>query len=208
MSSHPRGRLITLEGPDGAGKTVLAGRLAAALQARGYDVVLTREPGGTRLGDRLRAVLLEGADPIDPRADALLFSAARAQHVAEVIRPALAAGKIVVCARFADSTLAYQGYGLGLPIAELQELTAIATDGLAPDLTILLDLDPRLGLRRKSAREHTRFESTFDLAYHERVRAGFLELAAREPERFAVIEASRHVEAVFADVLATALGVL
>ncbi len=209
MDAQPRrGRFITLEGPEGAGKTVLGQRLAEALRARGHAVVLTREPGGTRLGERLRGLLLEDPGPIDPRADALLFNAARAQLVAEVLRPALAAGQVVVCARFADSTLAYQGYGEGLPIAELRRLAEVATGGLVPDRTILLDLEPEVGLRRKAAGEHTRFEAAFDLAFHRRVRAGFLALAAADPERFRVIEASRRVEPVFRDVLAAALEVV
>jgi dTMP kinase len=202
--AQDRGRLITLEGPEGAGKTVLGQRLAAALVAAGHSVVLTREPGGTRLGERLRTVLLEGGGKIEPRADALLFNAARAQLVAEILRPALAAGQVVVCARFADSTLAYQGYGEGLGIEELRALAEIATGGLVPDRTILLDLDPEIGLRRKSDVEQTRFEAAFDLAFHRRVREGFLELAREEPERFRVVDASRGLEAVFGDVLAAA----
>ncbi len=209
MDAQPRrGRFITLEGPEGAGKTVLGQRLAEALRARGHAVVLTREPGGTRLGERLRSLLLEDPGAIDARADALLFNAARAQLVAEVLRPALATGQVVVCARFADSTLAYQGYGEGLPMAELRRLAEVATGGLVPDRTILLDLEPEVGLRRKVAAEHTRFEAAFDLAFHRRVRAGFLALAAAEPERFRVIEAGRRVEPVFRDVLAAALAVV
>jgi dTMP kinase len=145
---------------------------------------------------------------VAPRADALLFNAARAQLVSEILEPALAAGQIIVCARFTDSTLAYQGYGAGLPLEELRGLAAVATQGLAPDRTILLDVDSDTGLRRKAEADRTRFEASFDLAFHERVRAGFLELAAAEPERFRVIDAARGVEAVFADVLAAANEVL
>lgn len=208
MVAQDRGRLITLEGPEGAGKTVLGQRLAAAFVTAGHSVVLTREPGGTRLGERLRALLLESGGKIEPRADALLFNAARAQLVNEILRPALAAGQVIVCARFADSTLAYQGYGEGLPLEDLRALAAVATDGLVPDRTILLDLDPEIGIRRKSDRERTRFESGFDLEFHRRVRAGFLELAAAEPERFRVIDAGRTLEAVFADVRAAAFEVV
>jgi dTMP kinase len=203
-----RGRLITLEGPEGAGKTVLGQRLATALVARGHSVVLTREPGGTRLGERLRALLLENAGRIESRADALLFNAARAQLVSEIIEPAIAAGQVIVCARFTDSTLAYQGYGAGLPLDQLRALAQLATAGRVPDRTILLDLDPELGLRRKSQGEQTRFEASFDLAFHRRVREGFLALAAEEPARFQVIDASRGVNAVFADVEAATLEVL
>jgi dTMP kinase len=208
VDAHPPGRLITLEGPEGAGKTVLGQRLATALVASGRSVVLTREPGGTRLGERLRSVLLEAGGRVEPRADALLFNAARAQLVAEILRPALAAGQVVVCARFADSTLAYQGYGQGVPLAELRAMAQVATEGLVPDRTILLDIDPDLGLRRKAQGELTRFEASFDLEFHRRVRAGFLALAESEPQRFRVIDAGRGIEAVFADVLATCLEVL
>ena len=200
-----RGRFLTLEGPEGAGKTVLAERLAAALATEGWDVVLTREPGGTRLGERLRELLLaRDAPAIDPLVDAFLFNAARAQLVAEVVRPALDAGRVVVCARFADSTLAYQGYGAGLDIDALRELAAVATGGLVPDRTILLDLPAEVGLGRKSPGDHTRFEATFDLEFHRRVRAGFLELSRDESARFAVVDADRAIDVVFADVLEAA----
>lgn len=207
------GRFITLEGPEGAGKTVQAERLAAALGDLGHRVRLTREPGGTVLGERIRSILLDGdgtggGASIDPRADALLFNAARAQLVAEVIAPALAAGEVVVCARFADSTLAYQGYGAGRPIDELRALASIATGGVAPDLTILLDVDPEAGIARKVAESRNRFESAFDLDFHRRVRAGFLELARAEPSRWRVVDAARDVDAVFEDVLAAARAVL
>jgi dTMP kinase len=198
------GRFITLEGPEGAGKTVLARRLAEALEQRGHMVRLTREPGGTPLGERVRGLLLErssGDLAIDARADALLFNAARAQLVAEVIRPALEAGEVVLCARFADSTLAYQGYGAGLPIDQLRAIAAVATGGLTPDLTVLLDVDPEVGLRRKAPGARNRFEASFDLDFHRRVRAGFLELAAQEPERWRVIDSSRHVDRVFDELL-------
>jgi dTMP kinase len=200
-----RGRLLTLEGPEGAGKTLMAQRLADALRADGISVILTREPGGTRLGERLRELLLaRDATPIDPLADALLFNAARAQLVAEVIEPALADGAVVVCARFADSTLAYQGYGAGTDLGTLRGLAAVATGGLGPDATILLDLPPEQGLRRKAPDDHTRFEAAFDLDFHRRVRAGFLELARLEPARFTVVDADRPVDEVFHDVLAAA----
>lgn len=208
---HDRaGRFITLEGPDGSGKTLHAARLADALRARGHDVVLTREPGGTSLGERIRALLLtRGEAPLGPRTDAMLFNAARAQHVWEVVDPALAAGRIVVSARYADSTLAYQGYGSGVPLDELRTLIAIATGGRTPDRTILLDLPVEAGLRRKSPDDtETRFETAFDLAFHLRARAGFLELAAAEPGRWAVVDADREADAVFPDVLAAALAVI
>jgi dTMP kinase len=166
--------------------------------------VLTREPGGTRLGERLRVLLLESGSRIEPRADALLFNAARAQLTGEILEPSLAAGQVVVCARYTDSTLAYQGYGEGLPLDDLRALAALATGRLVPDRTILLDIEPETGIARKSTRDRTRFEEGFDLDFHRRVRSGFLEIAASEPERFRVVDASRAVEAVFADVLAAA----
>lgn len=192
---------ITLEGPEGSGKTVIARRLAEELARRGRRVRLTREPGGTPLGERVREILLGRADlAIDARADALLFNAARAQLVAEVIRPTLDAGEVVLCARFADSTLAYQGFGAGLPVSELRAIADVATGGLRPDLTILLDVDPEVGIRRKTAANRNRFE-TFDLAFHRRVRDGFLALAREEPARWRVIDSSRHIDRVFDDVL-------
>ena len=200
------GRFLTIEGPDGSGKTSHARRLAQTLRDRGHDVVLAREPGGTPLGERLREILNSpSGPPIEPLAEALLFSAGRAEHVAEVIRPALEAGRIVVCARYADSTLAYQGYGSGQPVHVLRQIQEIATSGLWPDRTILLDLPAEVGLNRKGPEEHTRFEVGFDLDYHQRVRAGFLELAAAEPERWVVVDADRDPGEVFVDVLATAL---
>jgi dTMP kinase len=198
-----RGWFITLEGPEGAGKTTQAEALARHLEGRGLDVVLTREPGGTWLGERLREILLARSEPgtvPDPLTDALLFNAARRQLVATVIRPALEAGRTVLCARYADSTTAYQGHGLGVPFEALGALAAIATDGLVPDLTILLDVPPEIGLGRKAPGDVTRFEAEYDLAFHRRVRAGFLAIAAAEPDRFVVIDASRPAVEVTADV--------
>jgi dTMP kinase len=205
------GRFITLEGPEGAGKTVVAKRLARELERRGHDVVSTREPGGTALGERLRAILLaqrsvEDGAPIDARADALLFNAARAQLVAEVIRPAIGRGATVICARYTDSTLAYQGYGAGLSIAELRALATVATGGLVPDLTILLDVPPEVGLSRKTGASRNRFESAFDLEFHERVRAGFRDLAAAEPGRFRVVDSTRSIDDVANDAIAAVLA--
>jgi dTMP kinase len=199
---------VTLEGPEGSGKTVVARRLSEELQRRGRRVVLTREPGGTRLGERVREILLGRQDlGIDPRADALLFNAARAQLVADVVRPALERGDVVLCARFADSTLAYQGYGAGLPIAELRSIADVATGGLEPDLTILLDVDPEVGIRRKAPGARNRFES-IDLDFHRRVRDGFRTLAREAPERWRVVDSSRHIDRVFEDALALVMSEL
>lgn len=208
------GVFITLEGPEGAGKSTQARRLADHLRAIGREVVLTREPGGTRLGERIRAILLDAesdavtqgadAETAEPaaraRVDALLFNAARVQLLAEVVEPALERGAVIVCDRFADSTLAYQGFGSGVPLDALRSLQAFATGGRRPDLTLLLDVPARRGLARKAGAE-TRFERDFDLAFHERVRDGFLALAHAEPDRFVRIDASRDPDAVFADVV-------
>jgi len=194
-----RGRFITIEGPEGAGKTTQAARLVALLRERGVAVLSTREPGGTTLGERIRELLLApSAAPVDPLADALLFNAARRQLVGAVIEPALAAGTTVVCARFADSTRAYQGYGGGLSLDVLERLETIATDGLRPDLTILLDLPVEIGLARKAPDDQTRFETGFDVAFHRRVRDGFRAMAAAEPERFVVVDATEPEDAVAA----------
>ncbi len=171
------------------------------------DVLTTREPGGTWLGERLRDVLLARTGSTagtDGLTDALLFNAARRQLVSVVIEPALASGRTVVCARFSDSTLAYQGYGAGVPLERLRALEALATDGLRPDLTILLDLPVEAGLARKAPGDVTRFESEFDLAFHRRVRAGFGALAAADPERFTIVDAMGSSHAVVAAVNAAA----
>jgi dTMP kinase len=202
VTSPARGVFITLEGPDGSGKSSLLPRLAAALAARGLDVVATREPGSTPLGERIRSLVLDTEPRIDRtgRADALLFAAARAQHVVEVIEPALARGAIVLCDRYADSSLAYQGVGSGVPMDELRAVQHFATGGLVPDLTILLDLPVEVGLGRKSD-EITRFEAYQDTAYHERVRQAFLGFAADEPARFAIVDATGAPDDVLADAL-------
>lgn len=202
-----RGWFITIEGPEGSGKTTQAEALADHLARRGLQVHVTREPGGTWLGERIRDILLArtgSSAPTDPLTDALLFNAARRQLVTEVIRPSLASGRTVVCARFADSTLAYQGFGAGVALERLRALETAATDGLEPDLTILLDIRVAEGLARKAPDDVTRFEAEFDLAFHERVRDGFLALAATEPERFAVVDASGAKADVTIDVLAAA----
>lgn len=193
-----RGRFITLEGPDGSGKTTAARHLAEWLRQRVAEVVMTREPGGTALGDEVRRLLLhlrDLSDALDPRADALLFAAARAQHTAEVIRPALDRGAWVVCARYLDSSLAYQGHGYGIDLEALRTLQEFATYGLQPDLTILLDVPVEVGLARKRRGEWNRFEDTEGAAFFERVRAGYLSLAASEPDRYRVVDGSGSVSA-------------
>jgi dTMP kinase len=193
-----RGRFITLEGPEGSGKTTAARHLAAWLRERARTVVLTHEPGGTPLGDEIRRIVLHMrgmSDDLDPRADALLYAAGRAQHVERVIRPALERGDWVVCARYLDSSLAYQGAGYGNDMAELRRLQAFATGGLLPDLTLLLDVPVEVGLERTRRRaEWNRFEDTEELAFFEQVRSAYLRLAEEEPDRFRVIDGSGSVE--------------
>ena len=197
------GRFITIEGPDGSGKTTQVEALAQRLRAEGLAVIVTREPGGTRLGEQLREILLArhgGVEPTDALTDALLFEAARRQLIRHVIRPALADGTTVVCGRYSDSTLAYQGFGAGVSLDALRELDDAATDGLQPDLTILLDLPVETGLERKGPDDTTRFEAEHDLDFHRRVRAGFLALAGEEPHRFRVVDATRSIDEVAAQI--------
>jgi dTMP kinase len=197
-SSPPRGRFITLEGPEGSGKSTAARHLVDWLRARGVAALLTHEPGGTPLGEEVRRLVLHVrgmSDDLDPRADALLYAAARAQHVARVIRPALERGEWVVCARFADSSLAYQGAGYGNDPAEMRRLQEFATGGLWPDLTLLLDVPVEVGLERtRRRREWNRFEDTEAVAFFERVRRAYLDLAATEPGRFEIIDGAGSVE--------------
>jgi dTMP kinase len=193
------GRFITLEGPDGSGKTTAARHLAEWLRSRGRDALLTGEPGGTPLGDEIRRIVLHHrgvADDLDPRADALLFAAQRAQHVSRLIRPALERGEWVICARFLDSSLAYQGAGYGIDEDAMRQLQAFATDELVPDLTILIDVPVEVGLGRKRRGQWNRFEDTEGAAFFEAVRAAYLRLAAEEPERFRVIDGSGTVPEV------------
>jgi dTMP kinase len=173
--------------------------LAAYLRDQGWEVLTTREPGGTPISERVRAIVLDPAHPnMEPTTEFLLFSAARAQHVAEVIRPHLERRGVVLCDRFADSSLAYQGYGYGLDLEARRAITRFATGGLVPDLTLLLDLPVEAGLRRKAGGRGdawNRMEQK-QIAYHERVRAGYLDMAAAEPERWVTIDASGDMRAV------------
>jgi dTMP kinase len=192
-----RGRFITLEGPEGSGKTTAARHLAEWLQGRGIPTALTAEPGGTPLGEEVKRIVLHMrgmSDDLDPRADALLYAAGRAQHVARVIRPALDRGEWVVCSRYIDSSLAYQGAGYGNDPDEMRQLQSFATDGLRPDLTILLDVPVEVGLERtRRRREWNRFEDTEEVAFFERVRSAYLRMAEAEPDRFRVVDGSGSV---------------
>ena len=197
---------ITFEGPDGSGKTTQIQRVAARLRGLGRDVLLTREPGGTSIGDQIRHVLhsLENT-AMNPRAELLLYSASRAQLVAEVIRPHLAKGGIIISDRFYDSTMAYQGYGHGLDLNDLKTITEFATGGLVPDVTLFLDIKPEDGLQRRlsavaQGEEWNRLDD-MEMAFHRRVREGYLALIAAEPERWVRIDAKRPVEAVETDVM-------
>ena len=188
------GIFVTFEGPDGAGKSSQQALLVERLRRLGREVVATREPGGTELGEGIRSVLLE-ADSADPIVDALLFNAARRALVDEVIRPALTRGAAVICDRFSDSTLAYQGYGAGVPLETLESLAEVATQGLRPSRTVLVDVSVEAGLARRRggpADELTRFETSADHdgAFHERVRRGYLALAAEAPDRWRVVDGS------------------
>lgn len=195
---------ITFEGSDGSGKTTQAQLLADYLRQAGRSVLTTREPGGTRISDGVRQLLLDLAHTeMHARAETLLFNAARAQLVAEVIRPALAEGGVVLCDRFADSTLAYQGYGHQQEIAEMARMIEYATGGLRPDLTVFLDLPPWEGLRRNRSQGDGKWNrlDAQELSFHQRVVAGYRKLITREPQRWVVIDASQPREQVHQDIV-------
>ena len=198
-----RGRLITFEGPEGAGKSTQAAMLISKLEARGIEVVYTREPGGTKLGEAIRGVLqynAAGEDPC-PESEVLLFEASRAQLVRNVIQPALDRGAWVICDRFADSTTAYQGFGRGFSVELMETINRFAIGTATPDMTILLDVNVSLGMQRCAKRQagkkiqFDRIESE-KLEFHEKVRQGYLELARRFPERFRKVDAMRHAEPI------------
>lgn len=201
---------ITFEGPEGSGKTTQLGLLVEYLTGRGRQCLVTREPGGTRLGAEIRKILLNpDSRGMAPLTELFLYEADRAEHLHRRIRPALEAGKVVVCDRFYDATVAYQGYGRGISLDFLHHLHRVLTGGLAPDLTLLLDLDPEVGLVRTwSQMQHggrdpaeARFEAE-TLAFHRRVRDGYLALARSEPQRFRVVDAAREAGQVTADICA------
>ena len=205
MSGLRRGRFITLEGPDGSGKTTAARHLAEWLRSRGEPTVLTGEPGGTPLGEEVRRLVLherDVSDDLDPRADALLFAAARAQHTARLILPALARGDNVVCARYLDSSLAYQGAAYGIDADEIRRLQRFATYDTLPDLTILVDVPVEVGLTRKRRGPWNRFEDTEGEQFFEAVRAAYLALAAAEPQRFRLVDGSGSLDATDAAIRA------
>jgi dTMP kinase len=179
---------IVFEGGEGCGKSTQTRALYRRLSTDGFGAVLTREPGGTRLGERVRRHLKQTDEtPISPLAELFLIASARAQLVSEIIRPELEKGKTVICDRFTPSTLAYQGYGRGLDTDAIRDVNDIATDGMSPDLIVLLDMPAEAGLSRKKSRERDRFESE-SLAFHSRVRRGYLDLAEADPERWLVVD--------------------
>ncbi len=202
------GFFVTFEGPEGSGKSTQIHRLAAALAEQGHAVWTTREPGGTRTGEIIRPILLgPRAGPLSAWSEALLFTAARAQLVEEVIRPRLHRGELVLCDRYSDSTVAYQGYGRGIDLETMRRLQAEATGGLTPDLTLLLDLPVEAGLARipRNAKDRLDRET---IAFHQRVYTGYHEMAGREPQRWRQVDASRDPDEVASRVLELALEAL
>jgi dTMP kinase len=195
---------ISFEGPEGSGKTTQFRRVVAALEAAGQDFLAAREPGGTSIGEQVRAILLDRLENtmMSPRAEALLFSAARAQLVDEVLRPALDSGKLVLTDRFYDSTLAYQGYGHRLDLVALRQVTAFATGGLTPDVTVYLDCPPEVGLKRKVAQAEWNRLDGMTLEFHERVCQGFAALIEADPDRWVRIDATPSPDAVYAQIVA------
>jgi dTMP kinase len=201
-----RGFFVTFEGGEGSGKTTQLKALLGHLRSVGRDVVETRDPGGTAIGNQIRGLLLDGENArMDSLTELLLYEASRAQLVQEVVQPALAAGRILLCDRFTDSTVAYQGYGRGLDLDLIERLNASATRGIRPDLTFFLDLDPVVGLERvkrrltpsRASRDRLEDEA---LAFHERVRQGFRALAAREPERVIALDAVQSLSELAAEI--------
>ena len=201
---------LTLEGPEGSGKSTQGKLLAEYLTSRGNNVLLTREPGGTEISQQVRQIIMDMKNKsMFPATEFLLFSSARAQLVREKIRPHLNSGGIVICDRYFDSSLAYQGYGHGLPLDSIRAITTFATDNLTPDLTLLLDIDPERGLRRRQSNneEWNRLDD-YELAFHRRVRDGFFELVKAAPARWRVINADKNVEEMQKEIREIVMGVL
>jgi len=189
------GAFISLEGPEGAGKTTQLKALSKQLDVLGVPHIVTRDPGGTPLGKQIRRILLNPENPVQPMSELLLYQADRAQHVAELIVPALAKGQLVLCDRYIDSTMAYQGYGRGIDFAIIEQLNQIATGGLRPEMTILFDLDSSDGLARLHPGGHDRMEREA-LEFHHKVRQGYLDLVRKEPDRWKFIDAGKPMTTV------------
>ena len=210
-----KGKFITLEGIEGSGKSTQIVLLANYLKSVGIPMVLTREPGGTLIGDQVRKILLDPANTaLDPKTELLLYAASRAQHLKEVIVPHLESPGVVLCDRFADATLAYQGYGRRLDIELIRMLDRIVCSGLRPDVTILLDIEAAAGVARARGRnsvqgleKEARFENEA-IAFHERVRQGYLSLARQEPERIRIIEASRSIDEIQSEIQKIVSGIV
>lgn len=208
MTRDMKGFFLTVEGIEGCGKTTQLKRLAKHLRDAGHNCVMTKEPGGTPIGDRVRAILLDPqAEGMDSLSELFLLAASRRQNVTEIVQPALEKGAVVLCDRYADASVVYQGYGRGLPLQQVLDINRWATNGITPDLTFVFDLPESVGLERARSRNTTenlmaesRLEGE-DLAFHRRVREGYLALAKEHQERFAVIEGNRSIDDVFADVL-------
>lgn len=196
------GIFITIEGPDGSGKTTIINMLAENLQKEGFEVMATREPGGIEIAEQIRQVILDRDNTaMDPRTEALLYAAARRQHLAEKVKPALEKGKIILCDRFVDSSLAYQGYARGLGIDEVYSINEFAIEDMMPQLTLYFDLAPELGLERinkNKGREVNRLDLE-NLEFHQKVREGYMILADRFADRIVKIDASRDLESVYDD---------
>ncbi|PDM39442.1 MULTISPECIES: dTMP kinase [unclassified Geobacillus] len=203
-----KGRFFSFEGPDGAGKTTMITKLESFLREKGFDVLLTREPGGVRIAEEIRSIILNPKHTeMDGRTEALLYAAARRQHLLEKIIPAIKAGKIVLCDRFVDSSLAYQGFARGLGIDEILQINQFAIDGFFPSLTIYFDIDPKIGLERiqkNKQREINRLDME-SLSFHYKVREGYLKIAERFSDRIIVIDASKPVDEVFAMTIAAVM---
>jgi dTMP kinase len=200
------GRFIVFEGGEGAGKSTQVRELAAAVRAAGRNAIVTREPGGSERAERIRGIILDDTShSLAPRTEALLFAAARADHVAVTVRPALAAGDVVICDRYVDSSIAYQGVARGLGADRIRDISSWATEALTPDLTIVLDIDPAVGLRR--ARDGNRMEAE-SLAFHTEVRRAFVDLAGNEPQRYLVVPADQSQDDVQRQVWAVVSGLL
>lgn len=193
-----KGLFITFEGADGCGKTTQIKLLAEYLKNKGYEVVLTREPGGKGLGEKVREILLNYDGEVSDRCESFLFLADRAQNIDVIVNPAVQSGKIVLCDRHIDSTVAYQGYGRGLDLKRIKMLNDLATNGKKPDLTIIFDIDVETSMKRVGS-EKDRMESV-GIEFHNKVRNGYLEIAKEEPERIKVVNAVQSIENVFEDV--------
>ena len=197
---------ITFEGCEGCGKSTQARLLHSNLRSRGIPVVLTREPGGTPLGSSVRNLLKSRQDfDINPETELMLFNACRAQLVKDIIRPALDTGKTVICDRFSDSTIVYQGYGRGLNLSQIEYVNMIATGGIKPDITILLDEDPKLGLERKHDLEADRFDNE-SISFHHKVREGYLLEASKDPQRWVILQAQQPIESISRTILSIVLS--